>query len=334
MTVLQQVQQGIENEEVLAKGFYEGLVNAMAETANPFIGESIFTEAIGDIVARGGVTKDGVTLYTDSTPRNERYDRMLKHVVESQLPQYKQFVRVFDSATGKPDRNGDVIEIDKSLAGVFGFRLIPIKPENALEFSINEYNKGIRESRREFTGGKEGVIRPNKSVEDVVERFFVANRALYNATKTMKNKVNSAEILGMSDDDIAKTFIDRNRKKDLQFIKENKFKPYFPSKDIRKSLLEIEQKTGQDFYSKAEPIINKMFQDFQEQNISEPWNFKLEDYLPRPEPQSRVPLPVQPQPNPVVVQAPNAMQTGLTPAEGALLSEEEKMIRLRNRGLA
>jgi len=334
MTVLQQVQQGIENEEVLAKGFYEGLVNAMAETANPFIGESIFTEAIGDIVARKGVTKDGVTLYTDSTPRNERYDRMLKHVVESQLPQYKQFVRVIDSATGKPDRNGDVIEIDKSLAGVFGFRLIPIKPENALEFSINEYNKGIRESRREFTGGKEGVIRPNKSVEDVVERFFVANRALYNATKTMKNKVNSAEILGMSDDDIAKTFIDRNRKKDLQFIKENKFKPYFPSKDIRKSLLEIEQKTGQDFYSKAEPIINKMFQDFQEQNISEPWNFKLEDYLPRPEPQSRAPLPVQPQPNPVVVQTPNAMQTGLTPAEGALLSEEEKMIRLRNRGLA
>ena len=75
-----------------------------------------------------------------------------------------------------------------------------------------------------------------------------------------------------------------------------------------------------------------MFQDFQEQNISEPWNFKLEDYLPRPEPQSRVPLPVQPQPNPAVVQAPNAMQTGLTPAEGALLSEEEKMIRLRNRG--
>ena len=66
---------------------------------------------------------------------------MLKHVVESQLPQYKQFVRVFDSATGKPDRNGDVIEIDKSLAGVFGFRLIPIKPENALEFKLTIITK-------------------------------------------------------------------------------------------------------------------------------------------------------------------------------------------------
>jgi len=334
MTVLQQVQQGIENEEVLAKGFYEGLTEAMAETANPFIGESIFTEALGDIVARGGVTKDGVTLYTDSTPRNEKYDRMLKHVVESQLPQYKQFVRVIDSATGKPDRNGDVIEIDKSLAGVFGFRLIPIKPENALEFAINDFNKGIRESRREFTGGKEGVIRPNKSVEDVIERFFIANRAMYNATRTMKNKVDSAEVLGMSNDDISKTFIDRNRKKDFQYIKAGQFKPFFPSKDIRKSLIEIEQKTGQDFYSKAEPIINRMFQDFQEQSLNEPWNFKLEDYLPQPEPQSRVPLPPQPQPNPAIVQKPTPMTTGLTPAEQTLLSEEEKMIRLRNRGLA
>jgi hypothetical protein len=333
-TVLQNIQQGIEDEEVLAKGFYEGLVEAMAETANPFIGESIFTEAMGDIVARGGRTKDGVVLYTDDTPRNERYDRMLKHVVESQLPQYKQFVRVIDSATGKPDRNGDVIEIDKSLAGVFGFRLIPIKPENALEFAINDFNASVRNSRKEFTGGKEGVIRPNKSVEDVVERFFVANRALYNATKTMKNKVNSAEVLGMSEDDIAKTFIDRGRKKNLQFIKAGQFKPFFPSKDIRKSLIEIEQKTGQDFYSRAEPIINRMFQDFQEQSINEPWNFKLEDYLPRPEPQSRVPLPPQPQPNPAIVQKPTPMTTGLTPTEQTLLSEEEKMIRLRNRGLA
>ena len=333
-TVLLNIQQGIEDEEVLAKGFYEGLTNAMAETANPFIGESIFTEAIGDIIARGGRTKDGVVLYTDDTPRNERYDRMLKHIVESQLPQYKQFVRVYDSATGKPDRQGDVIEIDKSLAGVFGFRLIPIKPENALEFAINDFNSSVRNSRKEFTGGKEGVIRPNKSPEEVIERFFVANRALYNANVVMKNKINSAKILGMSEDEIGKTFIDRGRRKNLQFIEANTFKPFFPSKDIRKALIEVEQKTGQDFYTTAEPVILRMLEDFKTQNLDEPWNFKLEDYLPRAEPQSRVPLPPQPQPNPAIVQQPTTMQTGLTPAEQTLLSEEEKMIRLRNRGLA
>ena len=150
----------------------------------------------------------------------------------------------------------------------------------------------------------------------------------------MKNKINSAKILGMSEDEIGKTFIDRGRKKNYQFIETNTFKPFFPSKDIRKALMEVEQKTGQDFYSTAEPVILEMLQDFQTQNLNEPWNFKLEDYLPKPEPQSRVPLPPQPQPNPAVVQAPTAMNTGLTPAEQTLLSEEEKMIRLRNRGLA
>ena len=72
------------------------LVEAMAETANPFIGESIFAEAIADIVAREGRTREGEVLYTDQTPRERKiYDRMLRHVVETQLPQYKQFVRVY-----------------------------------------------------------------------------------------------------------------------------------------------------------------------------------------------------------------------------------------------
>ena len=246
-TVLRNIQQGIEDEEVLAKGFYEGLTQAMAETSNPFIGESIFTEAIADIVSRKGRTKDGVVLYTENTPRNERYDRMLKHVIESQLPQYKQFLRVIDSATGKPDRNGDVLELDKSIAGVFGFRLIPIKPKNSLTYAIQDFNVGIRNSRREFTGGKEGVIRPNKTINEVIERFYVANKAMFDVNKNMKNKIKSAKILGMSDDEITKTFIDRGQKKNYQYITEGLFRPYFPSKNIRKSFMEIEEKNRSRF---------------------------------------------------------------------------------------
>ena len=47
------------------------------------------------------------------------------------------------------------------------------------------------------------------------------------------------------------------------------------------------------------------------------------------------PLPQQPMPN-VQTQQPAqvATNTGLTPTENALLSEEEKQITLRNRGLA
>ena len=46
------------------------------------------------------------------------------------------------------------------------------------------------------------------------------------------------------------------------------------------------------------------------------------------------PLPEQPMPNVSITQStPNVMQTGLTPTESALLSEEEKMIALKNRGM-
>ena len=333
-TVLQNIQQGIENEEVLAKGFYEGLVEAMGQTADPFIGESIFTEAIGDIVARGGKTRDGRTIYTEDTPRNERYDRMLKHVVESQLPQYKQFIRVFDSATGKPDRDGDVMEIDKQLAGLFGFRLIPVKPDVALDYAITEYRRGLRNSRGEFTGGKEGVIKPNKSVEDVIERFFVTNEASFKRAQELRRNIKNANTLKVSDEKIAELFVKRGAKTDLQYATQGLYKPYFPSKGVQRAFVEIEQKTGQDFFRKSLPTIQKMYQDFVNTPLDKPWNFKLEDYLPQPEPQSRVPLPPQPQPNPAIVQQPTPMQTGLTPAEQALLSEEEKMIKLRNRGLA
>ena len=44
---------------------------------------------------------------------------------------------------------------------------------------------------------------------------------------------------------------------------------------------------------------------------------------------------IQPQPNPAIVQSPPPItQTGLTMTEQALLSEEEKMMILKSRGLA
>ena len=46
------------------------------------------------------------------------------------------------------------------------------------------------------------------------------------------------------------------------------------------------------------------------------------------------PLPEQPMPNAAVVQTPSPVtETGLTMVEKALLSDEEKMMTLKNRGL-
>ena len=335
-TVLRNIQEGVEDEEVLLKGFVQGLTEAAAEIANPFIGESIFTEAVGDIIARGGRTKDGNQLYTEETPGNEKFTRILKHIAETQAPQYKQYVRVYDSYTGKPDNNGDVIEIDKALAGVFGFRMIKLRPDKGLEYYITDYTTGERNARREFTGGPEGVLKPAKSAEDVIERFYVANKALFGVHNKMKNHIRNAEKLNLSKDKIAEIFVKRGNKKDYAYLSENYFKPYFPSKNIRQKFDEIATDTGlPNPFEEAAPIIERMYEDFLNKRLNEDWQFKLEDYMPQPTPGSQSALPPTPMPNPNIVNPQPQLATaqGLTPTEMALLSPEEQQIRLKQRGM-
>ena len=339
MTILNAVQQGIEDEEVLLKGLEKGIVKAAAETANPFIGESIFTEAVADIIAREGRTRDGKVLYTENTPRGERYARIFRHLAQTQLPQYKQFVRVYDSATGKPDRNGDVISVPKQIAGIFGFRMIKVKPERALNFYITDFVKGEEDARLEFTGRDKGVLRPGKTSRDIIERYFVANKILFDTHKKMRRHLINAEKLGTKKDDIFEVFRKRGRKKDFNYLTENIFDPYYPSKGLRQKFEEITPPGKVNPFPQAEPVLDRMFEAFSKKNLSDPdFGFKLEDFLPKQQPsldQGRVQP--TPQPNPAVVTPPVqpavAAQSGLTPTEEALLSPSEKAIRLRQRGL-
>jgi len=340
-TVLRNVQQGIEDEDVLMRGFVKGITEAAAEIANPFIGEAIFTEAVADILARNGVTRDGKVLYTDQTPGNEKYWRILKHIAETQAPQYKQFQRVYDSATGKPDSNGDVMEIPESLAGVFGFRMIKLRPDKGLEYYITDYTKSESNAKREFTGGPEGVLKPAKTEQEVIERFFVANKALFKVHKDMKRHLRNAETLGLSQDKIAEKFGKRQMKKDYAYLQEGLFQPYFPGRGIQSKFDEIATETGlPNPFEQATPIIEQMYNAFAEKKLGEDWNFKLEDFLPQPAPSSEQQgsLPPQPMPNPQVISPPmpqmSQLNQGLTPAESSYLSEDEKQIRLRQRGLA
>jgi hypothetical protein len=336
MTVLNAVQQGIEDEEVLMKGFAKGIVKAASDIADPFIGESIFTEAVADIIARGGRTRDGKVLYTEETPDGEKYARIFRHIGESQLPQYKQFVRVYDSATGKPDPNGDVIEIDKALGGVYGFRMIKLRPDKAMQYYVADYQESERNARREFTGGPEGVLKVAKTPEEVIERYFVANKALFDVHRKMRRHIKNARQF-MTEDKLFEIFRKRGLKGDFNYLTENTFDPFYPSRNLQQKFEEISTSSGQpNPFVQAEPVISRMRDSFERKSLNDPdFGFKLEDFLPSAAPQAQAPLPEQPMPNPqIVASQPTVMQTGLTPTEQALLSEEEKVLRLRQRGLS
>ena len=343
-TVLYNIQQGIEDEEVLTKGFFRGLVDAAASTASPFISESIFTEAFMDIYSRGGKTREGYQLYGESTPDIEKYNIIFQHLAKTMLPSTQPFTRTFKAITGEPGKGPTTYEIGPEIAGIFGMRPIKINPERGLDFYLGAFQKSQSEDRKNFTGGKFGVLSgERKTPQEVVERFFIANQKLFETQRDMMQALNAAQTLGVTDKELKDVFDRRNlSKKTLKRLLRGEFNPFEPSENIEARFERNAEESGiPNPYLPAEPLIKQMIKDFENQSLNEPFNLKLEDYIPRlntPGQQSSMQgLPPTPMPAPGMFKTPvqqnNVLASGLTRMEEVYLSPEEKQIRLRSRGL-
>jgi hypothetical protein len=365
-----EVMNATKDGDTILKGFITGADEAVTEIAAPFIDESIWTEAAADIdlfpllPGRGGRTRDGRILYTDQTPLGDRVSIKFRHLMEALAPSYKQYIRIAQAAAETPTKTGKILELDDQIAGLIGFRPIEVDPLKSMGFKIAEYQRGIRNARREFTGGAFGLLRGGPiEANDIITRYYESNKARFGVQKEMHKNINAAEILGISKNNLETTFSDRQlSSSSFNDLRTGRFDPYFPSDDIRDRFREIARNLGTfDVFNIALPSLLRMERDMNrlrldgsfQQNI-EPQSFaqgglaytpnlqevdqlgiNLNDYL-IPEIETP-PLPLQPMPNAQVLQpqAPgNIMQNGLTATENALLSEEEKIIRLKQRGLA
>ena len=110
VTLLNNIQKGEENEKSLIDSFARGSIEAFGELSDPFISESIFTEAMNDIWFRGGRTQDGRQLYTDQTAAGDKLAIQIRHLAVALAPSYKQFVRI---GLGATDRVGPFLGVGK-----------------------------------------------------------------------------------------------------------------------------------------------------------------------------------------------------------------------------
>ena len=369
-TLANEIMAGTKDGDTILQGFITGAEEAVTEIAAPFIDESIWTQAAADVdlfpllPGRGGRTRDGRLLYTEQTPLGDRLSIKFRHLMEALAPSYKQYIRIGQAALEKPTKTGDILELDDQIAGLIGFRPIKVDPLKSMGFKIAEYQRGIRNARREFTGGAFGLLRGGPiKVNDIITRYYESNKARFNVQKEMHKNINAAEILGISKQNLGREFSDRQlSSSNFNSLRTGKFDAYYPSEDIQDRFREIARNLGTyNVFNTARPVLMRMRRDMNRlrldgsyQNNIEPQTFAqgglaytpnleevdqtgidLNDYL-IPEVQTP-PLPLQPMPNAQVIQpqAPgNIMNTGLTPVENALLSDEEKQIRLRQRGLA
>jgi hypothetical protein len=379
-TVMNNLIEGNMDDETILKSFSDGVMEASGEIMDPFISESIFTEAMFDLALRGGRTEDGRLLYTDQTSAGDKLAIQFGHLSKAILPNKIPYERLISSAMGTVDERGQTFDIGPELAGFMGLRPIKIDPLRTMNFKVNEYQRGIREARREFTGGAFGVLKGGPvSSEEIIERYISSNRARFNVQKEMFRDLEAAQVLDTTTNSLRRLFKERQiSNKNFNNLLRGSFDPYYPSDDIIAKFRNISRTLGEsDPFVEARTDINSIRRDFrnlglgtrfrteravgghvqetlnQEYDIFSvinkiandlslldlegDFNIELSDYIQPAATVNVAPLPPQPMPNAQVLQpqAPgNMMASGLTPVENALLSEEEKMIRLRQRGLA
>ena len=352
-TMLRKVQEGIESEEQLSKGLVKGISDAFSKSIEPFVTESIAPEAIIDIFVRGGETREGKRLYTEQTPLEDKIRIITKHIIDTQIPLSKsQMTRLFYAYQGLPEpKSGQVYNIEKELPGLLGWRLIKIDPIRGLDFKITGYDKAKRGAVREFTGGDSRLLSAPATKEEVIRQFFVTNKALFNAQQKMHLDLEAGREFDVTDDDYVQVVENRLRSVNEYgpFI-DGVFMPYKPSENIARKFEEKSQefqRTNPGYrnpFEEALPVIIDMIEKMQDTDLKKEFPFKPSDFGIDAKTPTGGQDPILdslgevPMPSTSVVQTaqatPNVMNTGLTPTEQALLSEEERMIALRNRGLA
>jgi len=336
-TLLNEVTAASKDGDTILKGFLSGMEDASTELAAPFLDESIWTEAATDLTLRRGRTREGKVLYTDQTPVGDKAQIRFRHLMEALLPQYKPYIRIIEAATGRPNKFGEVLGLNDQIAGLAGFRPTKVDPLKAMGFKIAQYQTGIRNARREFTGGyfgllKGGPIDPN----DIITRYYESNKARFNVQKEMFKNIDAAQILGINPNDLRRKFEDRQlTTKTFNNLRRGRYDPYFPSEDIRARFKEIADNLGSyDVYKIAAPFLKAMRSQMKFLTLDDTFDIDLNDFsldtVETPNLPS-TPMPVNVQPN-VSNQAQAVDQnTNLTSTEMALLSPEEQLIRSRLR---
>jgi hypothetical protein len=248
-SVVNAVQDGRTDQDGIMDDFAKGVFTAMSEFGQPFISESIWTEAVLDIIARGGRTREGFQIYSEKDTDGDKMSKIMSHLVKAQMPfsldQLKRLDQSIESVDvitkGKFDEYGQDFEFGDEFGGLFGFRAVNVNPDRAMNFKVANFQRGVRDSRSLFTRVvlKGGPIEPT----EVVDAYINANRALFDTKKTLKGDLDAARLLNISDTGLTNA-LDRISDVEISNIDQNIFTPYSLSAEVISAISDNAAKIG------------------------------------------------------------------------------------------
>jgi hypothetical protein len=330
-TVISQVDRN--EQEPIITGVAKGIFNAVGQLVDPFISESIYIGTALDIFVRNGTRDDGTRIWN---PRDDFGTKVSKSMIEAgyrlspgSVPQIRRLGKAILGQTLK----GQEYEITDELAGLFGFRVVPINPEKTLNFKIQEFRRDERDERRLIY---EGTLSgdPVKDADRVVGQFIDANEKRLETFNKMRKIYLAAMELGMSKKKIREMFEERGAGPLFFSISKNRFRPFNISEKMIEKYSDISKEKGipNPLNRQAQKKINRIIKILGKQRLNTEFRIDKDDFVVPSsffntnQPVSQNPTPVAPPKTAQVVP-----QTGLTQTETALLSPGEQVIRQRTR---
>jgi hypothetical protein len=333
----------------LVKGLYSGLAKGISKFASTFIEPSIYYSIILDVFARDGQTREGNRIWNPGAPLGEKLSKAAIYGLEKTAPfGIQQFKRLGQAALDIPGPRGEKYEVSDEIAGFYGLRGVKLNPIEKMDFKINDFKREVGQSRSLLTSEvlKGGQI----SRDDIINRYILANEQKFKAMKRAKQVLDAAELLGADEKELAAKYKENRELNAFNYLKRAEFKPFDISPATKEKIIKQREKLESEFdelefLAPLDSDVVRTLNEIKRDMLRMPLDGRFKDYIDpknylfneRSEGPSNVqPLPPQPMPNQQVVQQPqpSAMQNGLTPTESALLNESEKVLRLKQRGLA
>ena len=330
-------------DDPLIIGFANGLSRALGKVLEPFFSESIWVGAVADVMIRNGIKDNGSPVWNPEDSIMTKWEKSTKHVAYTLSPGSLPQLRRLINAIQKKSQKGVNYEIPDELLGFIGFRKVPLQLEQNLNFKIADFQEAKRnEARKIFEGLRTGdpVTDPNA----VIRQYFEANKSFYEDMSKLRRVYDAVKTLGMRDDKIEELFGKRGELPLYDDIENNVFFPLLISRGQVAGIEDLakEKRIPNILNERVLSIIERMENDMIELRLNKDFDLDLEKYLIKPKQTSELlitpDIPKQVSdavPNPNVVNSGQMAQLneGLTRAENALLTEEEKAIKLRERGL-
>ena len=337
-----------------------------------YISPAIGLEPFVDVIARNGVTKTGSVIYSDTDQPTEKFDKMLAYVLRTLEPGIITSSRKFyDAFTKQPTPGGVVRELeDVAIGASTGIKPFNVDVLESLDFKISAFSK-IRTDVYKAEKFYKFNDLYKRGGDVLVEEFIDIQKEAFRLQKGIYDAIQAAKKLDISDSDIRELMKQRTGLSDkaIRLIMSGKFNPVTFSESLfEKKLRTLAKREDEQGFKYDLPKsfifpksdLKRVIRELKRDDLNEPFHYDVEKEKERLELRGDLPtgietiqqepvrvsqkpetppLPLQPMPAASVVQtamlpASGATMNGLTPTENALLSEEEKMIKLRSRGIA